>query len=299
MLEINKSILTLTEKDDISYIQFNKLLEFQDKLKHCFTLKTNNIGFFREKPEIRNHSIDVLANEFQLNRNKIIQPVQTHTSNIFCFNKYKSPNVPSNDSYSANDLLVSYIDKDDQNNDIFVDQDFQDIDGFISNVNDISTILTGADCTMILMYDPVNNVFANVHSGWRGTVKHIVQRAVKNLALEYNTKPQDLICCISPAIRKECFVVKQDVVDIFIDELSYYTKKYPIILQREPDKEGNSQFNIDTQYIIKLDLRALGVSENNIIDSGICTLCNSEYFHSRRAEDDEHFNINASLMSLI
>ena len=299
MLEIDNSILTLTEKDNISYIQFNKLLEFQDKIKHCFTLKTHNVGFFRERPEMRASSIDRLAEEFQLDRNKIIQPIQEHTNNVYCFNKYKSPKVANNDSYSENDLLVSYIDKDNQNNDIFLDQDFKGIDSIVSNVNGISTILTGADCVMIQMYDPVNNVFANVHSGWRGTVKRIVQKAIKNLVLEYNTKPQDLICCISPSIRKDCFVVKQDVVDIFIDEFSYYTKKYPIILEREPDENGNNQFNIDTQYIIKLDLKAVGVTENNIIDSGICTLCNKDYFHSRRDEDDEHFNNNASLMSLI
>ena len=299
MLEINHSILTLTEKDNISYIQFNKLLEFQDKLKHCFTLKTNNIGFYREKPDIRNKSFEIITNEFELNRNKIIQPVQTHTSNIYCLNKFKSPNVPSNDSYSTNDLLVSYIDKDDQRNDVFHDQDFLDIDGIISNVNEISTIVTGADCVIVLMYDPINNVYANIHSGWRGTVKRIVQKAVKNLVSEYNSDPKNLICCISPSIRKECFVVKQDVVEIFIDEFSYYTKKYPIILQIEDDEQGNSQFNIDTSYIIKLDLKAVGVSENNIIDSGLCTKCKSDYFHSRRAENDEVFNINGSLMSLI
>jgi len=299
MLEINNSILTLTEKENISYIQFNKLLEFQDRLKHCFTLKTNNIGFYREKPEIRERSFEVLANEFQLNRNKIIQPVQTHTSNIYCLNKFKSPSIPSNDSYSVNDLLVSYIDKDDQRNDVFRDQDFIDIDGLISNVNDVSTLVTGADCIVVLMYDPVNNVCANIHSGWRGTVKHIVQKAVKTMVAEYNTNTKNLICCISPFIRKECFVVKQDVVDIFIDELSYYTKKYPIILQIEDDAHGNSQFNIDTSYIIKLDLKAIGVLDENIIDSGLCTKCNSDYFHSRRAENDDVFNINGSLMSLI
>ena len=50
--------------------------------------------------------------------------------------------------------------------------------------------------------------------------------------------------------------------------------------------------------IVEDDLLALD-SENNIIDSGLCTKCKSDYFHSRRAENDEVFNINGSLMSLI
>jgi copper oxidase (laccase) domain-containing protein len=41
-----------------------------------------------------------------------------------------------------------------------------------------------------------------------------------------------------------------------------------------------------------------GVIDENIIDSNICTNCNSDYFHSKRKEGADDFNINGCLMSL-
>ena len=235
MLEINKSILTLTEKDDISYIQFNK---------------------------------------------------------------FKGPDLPSNDSFSKNDLLVSYIDDNDSSKDVFSDDDFLEIDGFISNVKDIATLTTAADCTSILMYDPDKNVYANIHSGWRGTVLRIVEKALSIMRFEYGCDTRNIICCIGPSIRKECFLVNEDVVEIFIDEFSNYTKRYPIIQKTDLTNEKGVQYKLDSNRIIKLMMQDAGVIEENIIDSNICTNCNSEYFHSKRKEGADDFNINGCLMSL-
>lgn len=299
MFDYDKSIVTINESiNGISYVQFNKLLEFQDKIKHCFTLKSNNVGFYWNKPEIREKSIEIISNEFNLNKNRIVQPLQTHTNSIYCFNKFNGPKVASNDSFSNEDLLVSYIDESDPDKDIFDNKDFQNIDGIISNVPGISSIVTGADCCIILIYDPVNNVYANIHSGWRGTVKKIVLKAIKNLSYEYGSKPSNLIVCISPCIRKECYEIKQDVVDIFIDEFSNYIKKNPII-QELGEVNGEKTFKLDIPYLIKLMLRSSGVLDQNIFDSKICAKCNNEYFHSRRAENDDNFNVNGSMMTII
>jgi copper oxidase (laccase) domain-containing protein len=36
-----------------------------------------------------------------------------------------------------------------------------------------------ADCQSVFLYDPFQKVVANVHSGWRGSIKNVIGRAVK------------------------------------------------------------------------------------------------------------------------
>jgi hypothetical protein len=38
-----------------------------------------------------------------------------------------------------------------------------------------------ADCQSVFLYDPFQKVVANVHSGWRGSIKNVIGRAVKTL----------------------------------------------------------------------------------------------------------------------
>ena len=71
----------ITKKEDIEYLQFEKLLEFKE-LTHAYTLKTHDIGFHRNKKEITEKSYEKLCKEFNIDRNKIIQLYQKHTDNI-------------------------------------------------------------------------------------------------------------------------------------------------------------------------------------------------------------------------
>ena len=44
---------------------------------------------------------------------------------------------------------------------------------------------------------------------------------------------------------------------------------------------------IDTVKISKIKLLELGITEENIIDSNICTVCNSKYINSYRADKEK------------
>ena len=47
------------------------------------------------------------------------------------------------------------------------------------------------------------------------------------------------------------------------------------------------KYNIDTTLINKLILQEVGLKPENIIDSGLCTVCNSDLFHSYRADKEQ------------
>ena len=42
MLDLSNENVIHIKDGDIEYLQFRKLLEYKDKLNHCYTLKTNN-----------------------------------------------------------------------------------------------------------------------------------------------------------------------------------------------------------------------------------------------------------------
>ena len=93
-----------------------------------------------------------------------------------------------------------------------------EIDGLVTNKTNISLATTNADCILLLFFDPVKKVIANVHSGWRGTLQRISIEAVNKMKDEYGCNPEDIICCICPSIRKCHFKVHKDVQEPFYNE---------------------------------------------------------------------------------
>ena len=86
---------------------------------------------------------------------------------------------------------------------------------------------------------------------------------------EYNCNPKDIICCIGPCIRKCHFEVSEDVKDLF-------------------EKEFQDMEDIN-QIITKINenmMKDIGLLEENIIDSRICTVCNNNYMHSYRVQKE-------------
>ena len=102
-----------------------------------------------------------------------------------------------------------------------VDEQFEEVDGVITNKKDIMLCTTSADCTSLFIYDDNKKVVADVHSGWRGTLKQIGKKVVEKMIVEYGCKPEDIICCIGPCIKKCHFEVDEDVMELFKEEFSY------------------------------------------------------------------------------
>ena len=262
----NENIIHI-KKDNIEYLQFKKLLEF-DNLVNCYTLSVKDIDFTRvdlieEKRELLNKNYDYLCSALNIDKKFIIRPYQTHSDNIAVIRKEE--NITENENLEINDK-------------------FNGIDGIITNKPGINLMLTFADCTPIFLYDKVNNVIGNIHSGWKGTLQKIGQKAVYKMVKEFGSNPKDIIACIGPCIKKCHFEVGEDVKNLFEKEFSYLNRINDII---EKSKEKEGKFFIDTDLINKLILEEAGLSKENIINSNICTVCKKDYMHSYRGSDNK------------
>lgn len=260
----------ITKTDSIDYLQFTKLLEYQDKLLHCVFLKKHNIGFDLEGEfSPRENAIKSISSKFGINEKNIVQSNQIHSDHIMEYNS--EINLREN-------ILNGY-------------------DGFICSLKNIASLITVADCIPVFIYDPKNNVYANIHSGWRGVVNQISTKAIRTLIKKYNSNVSNLICCIGPNIRKECFLVNSDLIEIYDSEFGEIIKNYPIIEETDLSNRKGKLYRIDNALLLKILFEQNGVLEKNILDSGICTVCNSDDYHSRRVEG-ENFRRGAGLMML-
>lgn len=250
MVNLDNENIIHVVKENIEIIQFRKLLEFPN-LIHGYTLKKKNLSFDRENKD----SYKIISDLFNID--SVILPYQTHTDNV---------------------EIVKGL------NNVF-----KDVDGLITDKNGIMLASTSADCISLLFFDTKKNIIANVHSGWRGTMQKIGKKAVEKMIKVYESNPEDIICCICPSIRKCHFEVDTDVREIFENEFEY-TGELDSIISKGEIKEGKQKYFIDTVLINRIILKEMGLKEENIIDSGICTVCHSDEFHSYRVNKTTYRN---------
>ena len=205
MKDLSNENVIHVKKDGIEYLQFRKLLEYSDIVKHAYAIGLDkNFRTARAKnatpltPEEYEKAVNDyknLANFIGIDYINIVKPNQAHTKNIKIMTEKVNMNAPD-----------------------FNLQEYAETDGLVTNKTNIALATTNADCILLLFFDPVKKVIANVHSGWRGTLQRISIEAVNKMKNDYGCNPADIICCICPSIRKCHFEVEKDVKDMFEKE---------------------------------------------------------------------------------
>ena len=281
-MDLSNENVVHVKKNGIEYLQFRKLLEYKDKINHVYTLGTDwdfrvsKIGKHIVTDEKYNKNIlsyEKLCKELGMDYKKIIKPIQDHTDEVKIVKKHINENEPD-----------------------FNCEEYLETDGVITEQKNLILETTNADCILLLFYDPVKDIIANTHSGWRGTLQRISVKTVQKMVNEFNCNPEDIICCICPSIRKCHFEVDKDVKDMFKNEYKDLDKKQ--LKEIIEEKIPNQKWNIDTVLINKIILKKAGLKEENIIDSKICSVCNSDKIHSYRIEK-QGYGLNIALIEKI
>ena len=262
----NKNMLHII-KDDMSYLQFKKLLEYPE-IAHAYTVGLDNN--FRTvinsgitsnyETGIRNYKI--LCNYLDIDFYGCIRASLNHTSDIKIL--------------------------DSNNNLPFFENDERRHDGIITDINGINLVTNSADCITLLLYDKEKGVIANIHSGWRGTYNKILENALYAMANYYGCKFRDIMIFICPSIRECHFEVDSNVFKLF----KHRFENYPSII-----RENGNKWHIDTVLLNKYLATDLGVREDNIYDSELCTVCNADTINSYRAHK-EKFGQNAGIIGM-
>lgn len=245
---------------DIEYLQFKKLLEYKDRINHCITLRTGKLDFsshgdFKNTVSTITDNYKRICDKLGTDYKRVVRSSQEHSDVVKRIYNKINPDKPDMDL-----------------------EQLTPVDGLITDKKNIILATNAADCLILMMYDPVNNIIGNVHSGWKGTVSKIGQKAIIKMIGECGSNPKDLICCIGPHIGQCHFEVKTDVKDQIYEEFKNMEQIDKIFEQK------NGSWYISLSLINRLILRHMGVLDENIIDSGICTVCNKDKFYSYRGD---------------
>lgn len=172
---------------------------------------------------------------------RFILPRQTHTDRVYCIDEeYFSK--PEAEKQSA----------------------INEVDALITDVRGVCIGISTADCVPLLVYDPARHAAAAVHSGWRGTVKRIVQNALAAMQRRYGTQPADCLALIGPAISAEAFEVSPDVADAFLQAA------FPpsVVLPPGPSRPKP---HIDLWRANRFLLEEIGLAPESVQVMGMCT----------------------------
>ncbi len=146
-------------------------------------------------------------------------------------------------------------------------------DGYVTNEANVPLVIFTADCTPLLMHDPVAGVIAAVHCGWRSTVADIEGEAIKKM-LSLGAHAADIRAAIGPCIGACCFETGAEVPEGVRALLGADAERF---IQAKQEK-----FMVDLGGAVLQRLRQLGLTEEHIENAGECTMCTPQRYWSHR-----------------
>ena len=151
-------------------------------------------------------------------------------------------------------------------------RDYPECDALVTNTAGVALVVFTADCTPILLHDPVTGAVGAIHAGWRGTAAGIAAKAVQAMTVAFGSRPEDIRAAIGPNIGACCFETDSDVPEAMANALGADAK--PFIEHR------GEKFHVDLKGINALWLGRSGIA--NIEISTDCTACAPNRFWSHR-----------------
>lgn len=159
---------------------------------------------------------------------------------------------------------------------IFKSSDIKSIDALITRDRQVALVTYYADCVPLFFLDIKTPAVGLAHAGWRGTVRKIGQKTVLKMMKEFGSLPENILVGIGPCIKSCCYEVDEPVVEVIKKAFTYWDE---LILETETGK-----WMLDLVLTNKKQLEEVGISPQNITESGFCTSCNNDLFFSYRKE---------------
>jgi polyphenol oxidase len=137
-----------------------------------------------------------------------------------------------------------------------------------------------ADCVPILIADKHGLMLAAVHAGWKGTLKNIVGHAI-DAYLAAGVDKKNIIVSLGPRIGGCCYEVPRSRAALFISQFGND--------KRVAFQSGGNTWHVDIGYVNALQLRTIGIPEDNIDMDAPCTAEDRDMLYSYRKDTKKSF----------
>jgi len=162
-------------------------------------------------------------------------------------------------------------------------------DAMITNDVGIPVVTFYADCISLFIVDEKNRAIGLAHAGWKGTLQEIGVKTLTAMNIKFGTKPDACTIAIGPGIDQCCYEVGKKIYQMFYDKFDFGEK----ILKAS---NLSDRWMLDLKMANWLQLSKLGVGDENISVSSLCTKCNQHLFYSFRGAGYKTGRMAALLM---
>ena len=149
---------------------------------------------------------------------------------------------------------------------------YPECDALMTNTPGVGLMIFTADCTPILLHDPVTGAVGAAHAGWRGTAAKIAAKTVEAMTRHYGCRPEDIRAAIGPNIAQCCFRTDGDVPAAM--QAAYGADADRFI------RQDGSKYYVNLKALNALSLQQAGVDSIEISDD--CTACMPHRYWSHR-----------------
>ncbi len=158
-------------------------------------------------------------------------------------------------------------------------------DALITDRPGIPLMVMTADCTPVLLFDPVQNVIAVAHAGRAGAIKGIVPKTIAKMCSDFGSSIEDIAVVLGPSIHGCCYEVGEKIAK----EVTEDSFGFAVIAK-------NGRYYLEVNAIIKKQLEEIGIKNENLEDVNICNACENKHFFSYRADHQKTGRIAGVLM---
>jgi polyphenol oxidase len=144
-------------------------------------------------------------------------------------------------------------------------------DALITNRLSTPLMVMSADCTPILLYDPIHHAIGAVHAGRAGALKEILPKTIMTMEKEFGSVASTINVILGPSIHGCCYEINSAIAK------ETHDKGYFDALRVE-----NEKIFLDVNTILTMQLARLGVEKIEVIDE--CTACHNDRYFSYRAD---------------
>jgi len=149
---------------------------------------------------------------------------------------------------------------------------YPECDALITNDPGTALVVFTADCTPVLLYDPVTGAVGAAHAGWRGTAAGIGEKTVRAMVEAFGCDPANIRAAIGPNIAQCCFETDGDVPKAMLEAYGDGAKPYI--------RPSGDKYYVNLKAINALSLQRAGVVDIEIAPH--CTACDPKRFWSHR-----------------
>lgn len=155
-------------------------------------------------------------------------------------------------------------------------KDRESVDGLLTDDPSVTLVTYYADCTPLFFADPVHRAVGLGHSGWRGTAAKMGACMVRRMAVEFGSRPKDLLVAVGPSIGACCYEVDETVAREFLALESLSPRSFLY-------EAANGKYRLDLWEANRRVLLEAGVLPEHISTARLCTKCNDRLLWSHRA----------------